>query len=180
MIPEPKEPGYYWIRENGEWEVAKRTANVAYSDSPWSVMGDESLRWDDFYNVTAVLPLPIPGQHKTECTPFRGTVRCIALEISSGISSLNMYPEPITPPGEADAAHYISETDKNVKHSIEHFRTAIHDTAEIERLLEEAHHTLIFRRHDGGDKRCELLLEKVRKALGYEPEGTGDDGGTLS
>ena len=49
------------------------------------------------------------------------SITSVAIEIVSGCSSLHMYPNPVeNPKGE-----YISDTDANVRHSLEHFRAAI-------------------------------------------------------
>lgn len=48
-------------------------------------------------------------------------ISSVAIEIISGCSSLHMYPDPIeNPKGE-----YISDTDANVHHSLEHFHAAV-------------------------------------------------------
>lgn len=49
------------------------------------------------------------------------SVNSVAIEIISGCSSLHMCPNPVeNPQGE-----YISDTDANVRHSLEHFHAAV-------------------------------------------------------
>lgn len=55
--------------------------------------------------------------------PIQGAI----LEIISGISALNMPPDPIDPP-EGD---FLTERDRMVKHSLEHFNAAIDYLAKV-------------------------------------------------
>ena len=64
-----------------------------------------------------------------------------ACEITSAMSSLNMFPSPIDPPPEG--ARYLSELDNWVKHAMEHLFAAIDGTnacqVEMERLRTRAY-----------------------------------------
>lgn len=47
------------------------------------------------------------------------------LELTSGVSALNMHPEPIPEAQQTDSSGYLSDVDGWVKHSVEHFRAAL-------------------------------------------------------
>ena len=69
-------------------------------------------------------------------SPFKHdppTINGAITEIISGISALNMQPDPITNIPN-DSMGFLSETDAWVKHSIEHFRAAIQVLREVEKL----------------------------------------------
>ena len=59
------------------------------------------------------------------CEPFDNyeePLRGVSSEIISGMSSLNMEPEPVKEPGNCNG--YISDLDENVKHAMTHFKKA--------------------------------------------------------
>ena len=80
-------------------------------------------------------------------------------ELISAMSSLNMYPEPI----KGKPGNYISETDSNVKHAMEHLQSVRDVLMELKEEVSNIKLALHYRH--GNSEAAVKALEKIQRKL---------------